>query len=102
MCKQFGSTERLAQQEAGSLPYKASTNSLLQWRSSVRSAGMVQNAAQVIANFAGSSMRSRDDSPSNYDCRGNSRTQAEIDRRVGSFEYSPEYLSHRRGLHIVS
>src|SRR6266480_2330817 len=101
MSKHVGRAQRLSQEEAASFPYEAPTDSLLQWRSSVRSARVIQNAAQIIANFASSSMCSSEDSSSNHDRRGNTCTKTEEDRRVCPLERSPENLGHRRGLHIV-
>src|SRR5215470_1390274 len=101
MRKHIGSAERLSQKEAGPFPYEATTDSFLEWRSSMRSARGIQNAAQIIANFTGSPMCPGDDSPSNHKRRGNTCAKAEVDRRVCSFECSPKKLSHRRGLHIV-
>src|SRR5450755_994584 len=101
MHKQVGGAERFSQQEAGSLPYEAPADSFLQWRSSLRSAGGIQNAAQIIANFTRSSMRASDDAPSNHNCGGNACTKTEVDSRVRPLERAPKKLCHRRRLDIV-
>src|SRR5215467_7182931 len=101
MRKHIGSAEWLSQKEAGPFPYEAPTDSLLEWRSSLRSARGIQNAAQSIANFTRSSMCSGDDSPSNDERRGHTCTKTEVDRRVCPLERSPDSLGHRCGLHIV-
>src|SRR5436309_2518207 len=101
MSKHAGSAERLSQKEAAPFPYETPADSLLQWRSSVRNARGIQNAAQIIANFTRSSMCSSDDSPSNDNRRGNTCTKTEVDSRVCLLEGSPKNLGHRRGLHIV-
>src|SRR2546421_1206599 len=101
MSKHTGSAERLAQKEAAPLPQETPPDSLLQWRSSVRSARGIENASQIIANFTRGSMCSGDDSPSNEDRRCNTCTKTEVDGRVCPREGSPKNLGHRRGLHIV-
>src|SRR5437867_5069319 len=101
MSKHTGSAEGLSQKEAASFPYEAPTDSLLQRRSSMPSTRGIQNAAQIIANFTRSSMRSSDDSPANHDRCGNTCTKTEVDGRVCPLERSPKNLGHRRGLHIV-
>src|SRR2546421_11559759 len=101
MSKHTGSAERLSQKKAAEFPYEAPTDSLLQRSSSMRSARVIQNAAQVIANFTRSSMCPGDDSPSNDDGSGNTRAQAEVDGRVCPLKCSPKNLGHGRGLHIV-
>src|SRR5262245_11344383 len=77
MSKHIGSAELLAQQETASFPDEAPANSLLQWRSIVRSARGIQDAAQIVANFARGSVCAGDDSPSNHDCRGNTCAKTE-------------------------
>src|SRR5438045_8241914 len=101
MSKRTGSAARLSQKEAAPLPDETPTDSLLQWRSSVRSARGIQNAAQIIANLTRSSMCSSDDSPSNDDRRCDTCTKTQVDGRVCLLKGSPKNLGHRRGLHIV-
>src|SRR5438067_848259 len=101
MSKHTGSAERLSQKEAALLPYETPPDSLLQWRSSVRSARGIQSAAQIIANFTRGSMCSSDDSSSDDDRRGNTCTKTEVDSRVCLLEGPLKNLGHRRGLHIV-
>src|ERR1051326_455841 len=101
MSKHIGSAERLSQKEAALFSYEASTDSLLQWRMSVCNARVIQNAAQIIANFTRSSMCSSDDPPSNHNRCGNACAQTEVDGRVCSLKRTPKDLGHRRGLYIV-
>src|SRR5579875_2354442 len=95
MRKQVGSIKLLTQQETTLLPNKTPADGFFERSASLRGPGVIQHAAQVIADLARGAMCSNEDPPANDQRRSDPRSQTEEDARIHPLERTPARLDQR-------